>query len=322
MNAAAAPLPPGPRPATLEETLPPQGFFKRLEKRLRRPAMRKLRTKAAGTKIANEPWGTFAPGAKGERLIRAARSAPILRSTVRAHVTLQLGERTGGPVDAHYAGYPIRFYPARSESARLMLLAPDRYQAEEFAFLAAHGDREGLFLDIGANAGAYSFWAAREGWDVLAFEPDPFMHDTLMANILMARAGTPGAPVAIDLLRTALDDKAEAGAFSQRVQSLVAGTDDMVEVATNLLHIVLDERDVRAVGAVKIDVEGAEDRVLIPFFREAPAALHPRAILIEHVASPLWKEDVMQVLSDHGYRPVFRNAHNTGLVRPVDHAKD
>ncbi|MEO0426428.1 MAG: FkbM family methyltransferase [Pseudomonadota bacterium] len=316
MSAAGVPLnAPTARPATLEETLPAPSLWKRLEKRLRRSAMRRLRTKAAATTIAPEPWGAYAPGAKGEQVIRAARAAPFLRSTVRAHATLKLDAITGGPVDAEYAGYPIRFYPARSESARLMLLAPDRYQAEEFAFLAEHGGRDGLFLDIGANAGAYSLWAAREGWEVLAFEPDPFMHDTLMANILMARAGSAQEAVPIDLLRTALDDKVEAGAFSQRVQSLVAGTDDMVEVATNLLHIVLDERRVGAVGALKIDVEGAEDRVLIPFFREAPASLHPRAILIEHVASPLWREDVMQVLRERGYAARFRNTHNTGLVR-------
>ncbi|MEM7498610.1 MAG: FkbM family methyltransferase [Pseudomonadota bacterium] len=315
MSAAAAPLPSAARPATLEETLPPQGLAKRLEKRLRRPAMRQLRALAAETVIAPEPWGEYDPGARGERLIRAARRAPFLRSTVRAHVTLKLAEITGGPIDARYCGYPLRFYPARSESARLMLLAPERYQAEEFAFLAEHGQRDGLFLDIGANAGAYSFWAASLGWRVLAFEPDPFMHDTLAANILMARAGVAEAAVPIDLARVALGERGQAGAFSQRVQSLVAGTEDMVEVTTDLLHAVLDERSIRAVGALKIDVEGAEDRVLIPFFSEAPASLHPRAILIEHVASPLWKEDVMQVLGEHGYRAVFRNAHNTGLIR-------
>lgn len=303
---AAAPL--EARPATLEDALGQPGFWKRLEKRLRRPVTRALRRRAADTVIETAPWGRFAPGVLGSALIAIARHAPVLRSTIRAIVTLGLDRLTGGPVDATYVGLRLRFYPARSDSARLMLLAPKRYQAEEFAFLDTHGAGAGVFLDIGANAGAYSFWAASRGRSVLAFEPDPFMADSLVWSLTTAEVG------AVDLRRVALSDRMAEAAFSQRLQSLVAGVDDVVTVSTTTLLDGLQEAGIARVAALKIDVEGAEDRVLMPFLRDADPALYPTAILIEHVASPLWREDVMQALEHAGYHAVFRNAHNTGLV--------
>jgi hypothetical protein len=43
-----------------------------------------------------------------------------------------------------------------------------------------------------------------------------------------------------------------------------------------------------AVDALKIDVEGFEDRVLTGFFAEAPQALWPRAVVIEHLSRDEW----------------------------------
>ncbi|MEM8626064.1 MAG: FkbM family methyltransferase [Pseudomonadota bacterium] len=297
------------RPASLEDAVGQPGFWKRLEKRLRRPATRRLRAVGAETTLTDAPWGRYRVSVGAERLIGLARRAPMLRSTVRAYAALRLVRETGGPVDAEYFGHRLRLYPARSESMRLMLLAPDQYQAEEFAFLAAHGGGEGVFLDIGANAGAYSFHAASLGRQVIAFEPDPFMVEALRLNLTFADAP------AMTLERAALGEEAGEAAFSQETQSLAAGAAEMTQVETKRLVDVLSEHLIDRVAALKIDVEGFEDRVLIPFFREVPATLYPRAILIEHVASPLWREDVMAVLKALRYRAVFKNAHNTGLVR-------
>ena len=44
----------------------------------------------------------------------------------------------------------------------------------------------------------------------------------------------------------------------------------------------------RRVDALKIDVEGYEDRVLTGFFKQAPQALWPRAVVIEHLSRNEW----------------------------------
>jgi hypothetical protein len=56
------------------------------------------------------------------------------------------------------------------------------------------------------------------------------------------------------------------------------------------------------IDAMKIDVEGYEDRVLIPFFREAPSYLWPRRILMEVEHAARWESDCLRTLVDAGYR--------------------
>ncbi len=56
---------------------------------------------------------------------------------------------------------------------------------------------------------------------------------------------------------------------------------DPIRVRSRPLLGLLRERAIERTDAMKIDVEGAEDTVLAPFFRDAPRTLWPAAILIE-----------------------------------------
>jgi hypothetical protein len=68
-----------------------------------------------------------------------------------------------------------------------------------------------------------------------------------------------------------------------------------------LLAIVQVARKTR-IDAMKIDVEGYEDRVLIPFIREAPRHLWPRRVLMEVEHTTRWESDCLAMLVDAGYR--------------------
>ena len=69
------------------------------------------------------------------------------------------------------------------------------------------------------------------------------------------------------------------------------------------------------VTLLKIDVEGYEDSVLIGFFRDAPAALWPRAIAIEHLSRDDWVDDCLADMLMRGYAETGRTRSNTLLVR-------
>jgi hypothetical protein len=69
------------------------------------------------------------------------------------------------------------------------------------------------------------------------------------------------------------------------------------------------------VDALKIDVEGYEDRVLTGFFKQAPQALWPRAVVIEHLSRDEWLDDCIAGMLACGYAETGKTRSNTLLVR-------
>ena len=67
--------------------------------------------------------------------------------------------------------------------------------------------------------------------------------------------------------------------------------------------------------ALKIDVEGFEDRVLTGFFTQAPESLWPRAVVIEHLSRDEWQDDCIADMQSRGYSQAGRTRSNTLLVR-------
>ena len=61
-----------------------------------------------------------------------------------------------------------------------------------------------------------------------------------------------------------------------------------IRVPSLRLQRILEEAGVSHVDALKIDVEGFEDRVLTGFFANAPQSLWPRAVVIEHLSPNEW----------------------------------
>ena len=69
-------------------------------------------------------------------------------------------------------------------------------------------------------------------------------------------------------------------------------------------------------SALKVDVEGFEDRVLAPFLGEAPDSLLPETIIAEHTWSEHWAEDWRQIADRRGYREWARTpTGNVILIR-------
>ena len=64
---------------------------------------------------------------------------------------------------------------------------------------------------------------------------------------------------------------------------------------------------------LKIDIEGYEDKALIPFFHKAKKSLFPTNILIEHSGKQFWENDLIKFLLELGYKKVFKNKSNLAL---------
>ena len=94
---------------------------------------------------------------------------------------------------------------------------------------------------------------------------------------------------------------------------------DAIRVPAMRLLRILQDQNVTKIDSLKIDVEGYEDRVLIGFFRDAPPALWPRAIAIEHLSRDEWLDDCLADMLARGYAETGRTRSNTLLVLGLSH---
>src|SRR5215475_14477981 len=160
------------------------------------------------------------------------------------------------------------------------------------------------------------FVAARAGGNarILAIEPDPENLSRLSFNMRI----NPGVPIRIASIaladkagQVALDvDRRDRGGTRVRKST---GSDALTVNAQTLLRL-LQEVGIDAIHAIKIDVEGAEDVILAPFFRDAPKSMWPRLILLEDARSA-WTVDLFSVLASLGYSVVSRTRLNVMMRR-------
>lgn len=268
--------------------------------------------------ISHSPFGSFLPTAAQAAIIRLAHRSRLKRGAFRPWLSRLVNLMRPGPVDAVYQGASFRFYHHGSATERGALFNPD-YNRDELDFLRQHIAPGGVFVDIGANVGTYALVIARHvgaQGKVIAIEPHPLTFDRLAFNaaassstqvrLVQAAAGPSDGKLLIET------DGDNLGA-SHIVTG--AATPQAIEVTSLRLMRILDEAGVTRVDALKIDVEGFEDRVLIGFFKEAPLSLWPRAVVIEHISRKEWREDCIADMVARGFVITRKTRSNTFLLR-------
>lgn len=257
---------------------------------------------------ADAPFGTFALKGWRERLLRYAHGRPTSWWGRRAALlTRRMVLRNHeGPIDAEIAGVRMRFHVGDNVSERKFLFMPQFCDPAERRYLAEHLTRDGVFLDIGANAGIYSLSAAVRyealagAGRVIAVEANPGMAERLKANIALNAFRN-----RIRVAPLALADKVGEVEFTIADGNLgESGLDTdhgrKIKVPSQTMLGLLEGEGVTALDGIKIDVEGVEDIILGPFFKTAPRSLFPKFIIIEN-SSKWWKMDLFGLFREVGY---------------------
>lgn len=142
----------------------------------------------------------------------------------------------------------------------------ERFEADLFEGILRDGD---TMLDVGANFGYYAVRCARAvgpSGVVHAYEPDPAARELLTANVAENRLDgrLQIHPVAVaDQDRQVAFHLAEEAAFSGLTSTGRAALRDVVPITARSLDSFTDEHQIEAVDALKIDVEGHEQAVLL-----------------------------------------------------------
>ncbi len=230
------------------------------------------------------------------------RSVPgILRQALKA----AFRNRT---VDVELEGIKFRCYP--SQNVHDMSIACGTLfeeEREELSFMAKYLQAGGCLVDIGANIGALSIPLAIKAEapvTVVAIEPNPKNVERLRYNaqingltnfIVVPCAVGPSGKAKLFLHSYANSGKASLEMVSKSYTSA------SIDVECRPLLQILEEADVSSIAVLKIDIEGFEDKALVPFFKTAPRSLWPKAVNIECAHRGLWAEDCVALMVGSGY---------------------
>jgi FkbM family methyltransferase len=272
----------------------------------------------------SRPFGDFAPSGLTRWVIDRTRGLPEGWAGRRLALMLRhlaMKMLKGPPLDLETFGVRMRLYPHKNVCERRLLFTPQYFDADELKILTSR-IRDGFtFIDVGSNVGWYALFLAQEAGPtvstrILAVEPQPEIFDRLIYNIRQNPSCT------IKAVDCAVADKTgeltlfldplNRGEASLKIVN--SSQTDAIRVPAVTLLDLLSREGLTHVDAIKLDVEGAEDLVLGPFFRDAPASLYPSVFIVANVPER-WQVDVVGLLASKGYRQILETKMNLVFER-------
>ena len=271
----------------------------------------------------SRPFGDFAPSGLARWVIDRTRGLPEGWAGRRLALMLRrlaMKSLKGLPLDLETFGVRMRLYPYKNVCERRILFTPQYFDTDELRILSSRIADGFTFIDIGSNVGWYALSVAREAGAVptriLAVEPQPEIFDRLIYNIRQNPSCT------IKAVDCAVADKTgeltlfldplNRGEASLKIVN--SSQTDAIRVPAVTMLDLLSREGLTRVDAIKLDVEGAEDLVLDPFFRDAPASLYPSLFVVANVPER-WQIDVVKLLKSKGYRQILETKMNLAFER-------
>lgn len=260
------------------------------------------------TPDTTSPFGAYKLGfrqALARKLALGITSKPLV-NMIRAVG----GLRSCKIADIEVYGGRMRVYPGMNRSDKVMLGTPHLFDKPERELLAQQlrSAAKPVFLDVGANIGAYSLFVKGLGLNakIIAVEADPEIYARLKFNV----------PDNATLLNVAVADTEGTLPFyindtNRGESSLVSGSGRKIDVVAKPMQQILRENSIDHVTAMKIDVEGAEESILLNMQKDMPQALWPEMVLIEHFHNP----KTMNILEGMGYKAQLRTKLNAVMKR-------
>lgn len=241
-----------------------------------------------GGPITHEPpapdYGAYAPGLVSKIGLAIGRALPASRAGLRlagAARPLALTGVNAGIADVHALGLKLRLHPTDNLSEKRLFMTPQCFDPAELKALREIMGPGKTFMDVGANAGAYSLVAAKAGGEkarVIAVEPQREMRRRLSFN---ARQN---ALYNIEMAGIALADY-EGEEVMRMIsgnhgQARLGGSEGEAVRVTTLLTL-MDELKLKKAHAMKVDVEGGEAAILSHFFAKAGRDRWPDLLILE-----------------------------------------
>jgi FkbM family methyltransferase len=273
-----------------------------------------------------EPFGSFSPRSIELALMGAGRRLPYTWTGRRlaSFIRSALKRVARHPIDAVRLGSRMRLHAQGNACEKRLLVSPQFFDPEVLVLLERALCHGFVFVDIGANVGTYSLFVAKRTAPparVLAVEPHPEAHRRLACNLtLNGLDWVEKVPVALGdsagTVELLINDR-NIGSTSLRDGWEPSMPRRRIEVPCETLLTLVRRRGLDRIDAIKVDVEGAEDKILSPFFAKAPPGLWPRLLIIEDGRRE-WREDLLARLTACGYVTALASGGNLVLTYSPD----
>ncbi len=211
------------------------------------------------------------------------------------------------PVEIQYLGTNFELNPADNFTEYWTWTRgnpPENFAIEMLAHKFAN--QSVSIVDVGGNAGLFSLpimASASDDSALVLFEPNPIMVERLSRNIQLNNFRK------VSIRRHAIAD--EKGRLPLRIpkngnlgQGQIGQSQDAADASgVHVVDIDTLENSLAAVSTIdllKVDVEGLEDRVIVPFL-ENQQNVRPKYIYFEIAHKHHWRYPLLEVLATHGY---------------------
>ena len=254
-------------------------------------------------------FGHFAPNAAQKALIALCRATILKRGVFRGAMTRLILALGRGALDIRFRGASYRVRGENNLIEYGLLLVPN-YNASDLDFLLDAAEPGANFIDVGCNIGLYALPLARACplGRTVAIDANPLMISRINWNAAASELGN------LTVVYSAVSDRDGCGTLMIRkddvaIVAIEEKTDGEIPVQT--LATIVSQSGLTSIHGLKIDIEGHEDRALVPFLDTCDTALLPRRIVIEHPSANADYPGCANAFARHGYRLTMRTRNNS-----------
>ena len=213
----------------------------------------------------------------------------------------------------------FKLFPLRNSTDSKMIISSKIIDYHELNALKDLNKSSGsIFFDIGANIGYYSISCSDYGFKkIFAFEPIPRVIEQLKTNIQLNELED-----LIQVIPKGLGEKNEIKEIHEDLTNF-GNSSFTNKISKKIMHKIeainlkdfIKERGIVTLDAIKIDVEGYEDRVLYPLLESLREDKLPKILIIEFSNSNLWKKDLFKLIKTKNYKRKLKTRGNIVYIR-------
>jgi len=214
-------------------------------------------------------------------------------------------------------GVPFVFFFDKSIGYKFYFCRSER---KEIFFVKKNTGDNTVFFDIGANMGIYTQMIA-SSFDkiknsiIIVIEPDPLNIFRLKQNLRLLEKKIPNIFNLVKIEECGVGNnnvemylsKINGPANNRVVDSF---ENNSIKIKMKTLLEIIEVNKISHITNLKIDIEGYEDKALLPFFKDASKELYPKNIIIEHSVNGMW---IVNYLTTIGYKIFYINRANAIL---------